>query len=156
MSYYDPYKILQVSYSADLNTIREAFKKQALVHHPDRGGNPAYFDMCKKAYNDIYRYKQEQQQQLHRESRNITKLKQERSASYAPNLNKGQQKELQRNFNQIFQNVRVETANDIGYGHLMEQSSKSREDNPTLESSKRFKKNQIVLYEEPQPLPTLS
>lgn len=156
MNNYDPYKILQVSYTADLNTIREAFKTQALIHHPDRGGNPYYFDMCKRAYNDIYKYKQEQARQLQKESRNITQLKSERTSSYGPSLNKQQQKSLERNFNQIFNNVKVETANDIGYGHLMEKSSQSRDDNPTLPESKKFKKNQIVLYEEPEPLPSIA
>ena len=153
---YDPYKILHVSYTSDLNTIREAFKRQAMLHHPDRGGNPYLFDMCKKAYNDIYMFKQQQAKHLQKESRNITQLKSERSASYGPSLNKHQQKSLERNFNQIFNNVRVETANDVGYGHMMDQSTGTREDNPQLQSAKRFNNKQLVVYEEPEPLPSLS
>jgi curved DNA-binding protein CbpA len=153
---YDPYKILQVSYTADLNTIRDAFKKQALLHHPDRGGNPYHFDLCRKAYADIYSYKMQQQKQLQKESRNLTQMKMQRTSNYGTQLNRTQQKQLQRNFNQIFQNVRVDTPNDVGYGDMMETSSKSRDDNPTLNPSKRFKKNQLVLYEEPEPLSTLN
>lgn len=153
---YDPFQILQVSYTADLDTIREAFKSQALIHHPDRGGNPYHFDLCKRAYNDIYKYKKEQMRQLHMENRNISHLQQERSSSFGPSLNKVQQKQLQRNFNQIFQNIRVETPNDIGYGDMMERSTKSREDNPKLSAAKKFKQNQVVVFEEPQPLPTIN
>ena len=158
MSYYDPYKVLQVSYTADLSTIRDAFKRMALLHHPDRGGNHAYFDLCKRAYTDIYNYKTQQQAQLQRENMNYTQYKQQRASNnnFVPQLDKNQQKHLQRNFNQVFQNVRVETANDIGYGDMMEKSSQNRDDNPTLDESKRFKKNQLILYEEPEPLPTIT
>ena len=153
---YDPFKVLHVSYTADLSQVREAFKQQALIHHPDRGGNPHHFDMCKKAYHDIYTYKQQQNRQLQKENRNIQSLKQERVSSYGPSLNKGQQKQLERNFNRIFQNVRVETANDVGYGDFMEKSTKNRQDNPKLQQGKQFKNNQLVVYEEPEPLPSLN
>ena len=152
---YDPFKILNVSYTADLNTVREAFKVQALKFHPDRGGSPYYFDLCKKAYNDIYKYKKQQERQLRKEQRNISKLQQERSGRIGPELNRSQQKQLQRNFNQIFQNVRVENANDVGYGDVMEKSSKIRDDKPKLRNGKRFNKNQLVVYEEPKALPTI-
>ena len=154
---YDPYKILQVNYTADLDTIRQAFRKQALIHHPDRGGNPFHFDLCKRAYNDIYKYKTLQQQQLNKESRTINNLKTERNKQkLAPQLNASQQKSIHRNFNKIFQNIKVETVNDIGYGHLMEKSSKARDDNPTLTSAQKFKKQQLVIYQEPEALSTLT
>lgn len=157
MSYYDPYKVLEVSYSADLETIRQAFRHQALTHHPDRGGNPHRFDLCKRAYNDIYKFKQQQQQQLHQESRTLNNMQQSRSnQKLAPTLNSSQQKSIQRNFNKIFNNIRIETSNDIGYGHLMEKTSANRDDNPTLQNNKKFKDQQLVIYEEPQPLSTLS
>lgn len=152
---YDPFQILQVNYTADLETIRNAFKNKALLHHPDRGGNPYQFDLCKRAYSDIYKYKKEQERQLHKEKRNITQLQQERTNQNLI-LNKTQQKQLERNFHQIFQNVKTESVNDIGYGHLMEKSTQSRDDNPTLSQEKRFEKRQLVIYEEPLPLTSLN
>lgn len=151
---YNPFQILQVSPTDNLNTIREAFKQQALMHHPDRGGNPFMFDLCKRAYNDIYKYKTQQQKQLRKEKRTISSLEAERVSSYGPTLDKGQQKHLERNFNKIFKNVRVETPHDIGYGDMMDRSSKAREDNPKLSRANKFKQNQLIVYEEPQALPT--
>lgn len=156
MNNYDPYKILQVNYTDDLVTIRDAFKKQALIHHPDRGGNQDIFDLCTRSYRDIYKFKISQQKQLSKENRTINQLKQSRTSSYSDViLDKTQQKDLERNFNRIFENVRVETTNDIGYGHIMADSSTSRDDNPNLSEKDRFSKRQLVVYEEPQPMSTL-
>ena len=151
---YNPFEILQVNPRSTLDTIRQAFKTQAMIHHPDRGGNPFMFDLCKRAYNDIYKYKMQQKKQLQKESRTISSVQKERVSSYGKALNRTQQKQLERNFNQIFQNVRVETPNDIGYADYMDKSSKSREDNPKLSNGKVFKKDQLVVYEEPKALPT--
>ncbi len=51
----DPYEILEVDYDASLTTIREAFKKLVLKHHPDRGGNPQHFHIIKGAYSYIFK-----------------------------------------------------------------------------------------------------
>jgi hypothetical protein len=34
------YKLLGVSKDADENAIKKAFRKLAMVHHPDKGGDP--------------------------------------------------------------------------------------------------------------------
>lgn len=158
MNYYDPYKVLQVQYTDNLNTIREAFKQMALLHHPDRGGNPHMFDMCKTAYTDIYKFKIQQEKQLNQENRSLQSIKQSRQSNPLDDikLNKQEQKMLEKNFNRVFEKVRIETPNDIGYGHVMTQSSKTREDKPTLSPSQQFNKRQLVVYEEPQPLVTLT
>jgi len=158
MNNYDPYKILHVNYTDDLTIIRNAFKKQALIHHPDRGGNKHIFDLCTRAYRDIYKFKQHKQKQLSKENRSIGEMKQARSESYSNvNLDKRQQKDLERNFNRIFDNVRVETPNDIGYGHTMAESKGlSRSENPELDGKEgSYASRQLVVFEEPQPLSTL-
>ena len=157
MNNYDPYKILQVNYTDDLKTIRDAFKKQALIHHPDRRGNKDTFDLCTRAYRDIYKFKQHQQKQLSKETRSLGEMQKSRGEKYSnTTLDKGQQKDLERNFNRIFDNVRVERPNDIGYGHIMADSKGlSRTDNPELKQKDRFSKRQLVVFEEPQPLSTL-
>lgn len=49
----DPYKILQLNRDADLQQIKEAYRKIALIHHPDKGGDPEKFKILKLAFKMI-------------------------------------------------------------------------------------------------------
>lgn len=44
------YDVLGVSKSADTNEIKKAFKKAAMTHHPDKGGDPEKFKEIQKAH----------------------------------------------------------------------------------------------------------
>lgn len=44
------YDILGVSKDADTNEIKKAFKKAAMTHHPDKGGDPEKFKEIQKAH----------------------------------------------------------------------------------------------------------
>jgi len=47
----DYYKILGVSRNASKDEIKRAFRKLAMEHHPDRGGNPEKFKEISEAYS---------------------------------------------------------------------------------------------------------
>ena len=47
------YDILGVPYGASKKQIREAFRKLALKHHTDRGGDPEQFKKIKQAFEDL-------------------------------------------------------------------------------------------------------
>lgn len=47
---HDFYKILGVPRRADTDTIKQAYRKQAMKHHPDKGGDGAYFATVNEAY----------------------------------------------------------------------------------------------------------
>lgn len=49
----DYYSTLGVDPSADQETIKRAYKKLAMKHHPDRGGNTDKFQEIQKAYNTL-------------------------------------------------------------------------------------------------------
>lgn len=49
----DYYKDLGVSKTASQDEIKRAFKKQAMKHHPDRGGNPEAFKKVSEAYETL-------------------------------------------------------------------------------------------------------
>lgn len=49
----DYYQILGVSRRADGNTIKRAYRKQAHLHHPDKGGDKAVFLRIKEAYETL-------------------------------------------------------------------------------------------------------
>ena len=44
------YDVLGVSKGADTNEIKKAFKKAAMIHHPDKGGDPEKFKEIQKAH----------------------------------------------------------------------------------------------------------
>jgi curved DNA-binding protein CbpA len=161
MSYINPYKVLGVSPSSTLDEIRNAFKQLVLIYHPDRGGNKSDFDLIKQSYNAIYKL-----------------YKKNKSYQERANMNKGQfmnkyndvdnvlskQKNIFDNgkintkiFNRMFDEYKVETPSQKGYGDYMVKSSKSREDIDILKKQKlQKKKREVVRYKEPQPVSTLS
>ena len=49
----DYYSILGVPKNADESTIRKAYKKQSMQHHPDRGGNEEKFKEVNEAYQTL-------------------------------------------------------------------------------------------------------
>jgi DnaJ-class molecular chaperone len=49
----DPYKILNISHHATLEDVKSAYKKKALLTHPDRGGNSEEFNKINTAYETI-------------------------------------------------------------------------------------------------------
>ena len=46
----DYYKILEVNKQSSLQEIKKSYKKLAVKHHPDKGGNPEYFKNISEAY----------------------------------------------------------------------------------------------------------
>ena len=53
MSSINPYQILGISSQSSISEIKEAYKKLALIHHPDKGGNPDNFKLLKKCYKYV-------------------------------------------------------------------------------------------------------
>ena len=59
----DPYSVLGVSKTASEDEIKQAYRKLAKQHHPDRGGDENKFKAINEAYDYIKNPPQEQQQQ---------------------------------------------------------------------------------------------
>ena len=47
----NPYEVLGLDKNASLNDIKTSYKKQALKHHPDRGGDQEIFKELSEAYS---------------------------------------------------------------------------------------------------------
>lgn len=45
------YKILEVTPSATSAEIKQAYRRKSMEHHPDRGGDPQYFNKIKQAFD---------------------------------------------------------------------------------------------------------
>jgi hypothetical protein len=50
-----PHTLLGVKPGASLEELKAAFRRQALAHHPDHGGDPAVFIALKRAYDSLVR-----------------------------------------------------------------------------------------------------
>lgn len=57
----DHYTTLGVSRDADQNTIKQAYRKLAAKHHPDRGGDTASFQKIQEAYETLSNSEKKQQ-----------------------------------------------------------------------------------------------
>lgn len=57
----DPWETLGVSRDADENTIKKAYKKLAMKHHPDKGGDQEQFKKIQTAYDRIIKGEPEQE-----------------------------------------------------------------------------------------------
>lgn len=59
----DPWETLGVSRDADENTIKKAYRKLAMKHHPDKGGDPEQFKKIQSAYDKIVKGDEQEDQQ---------------------------------------------------------------------------------------------
>lgn len=155
----DPYKVLQVSYDADLKTIRESFKQLVLKNHPDRGGNPAIFNIIKNAYSYLYKYKMQQAEQLKKEQRTFNKYTQQRNFQTETLDREFQKLKIDpkdktldpKKFNKLFDMHKIEDADDRGYEYTREQRREEAEELLKKYSKNKAQKMEIEVYEEPEP-----
>lgn len=59
----DPYEILGVPKFSDEDVVKKAYKKLAMKHHPDKGGDPEQFKKIQTAYDKIIKGDQQQDEQ---------------------------------------------------------------------------------------------
>ena len=50
---YDPYEVLGIGYRTSIEDVKKAFRKTALLAHPDRGGTKELFEIVSKAFKDV-------------------------------------------------------------------------------------------------------
>lgn len=149
----DPYKFMKLEYDCTISDLRKRFRKLALKYHPDKLGSNKMFDLLKKSYQEIFLQLQEEIE-LEKKTKSCVKPK-----KYKPlNLNKNSKKNIldpkkfdNKKFNRIFNKVRIEDVDDMGYQDYMEKSKNSREDIFDLSKKKikKFKENKLVIYEDP-------
>ena len=58
------YNTLNIPVNSELSEAKKAYKKLALKHHPDRGGDPKKFQEIATAYEEIEKYKSRPRQNM--------------------------------------------------------------------------------------------
>lgn len=163
---FDPYKILNIQRNANIDTIKQAYKKLALITHPDKGGNSDLFSLVTKAYMtlvDEYKKRAEERQfnELKSDFKNYTE---NTPKTTNPHFSKDFNLNM---FNKIYSENVLYDPNQEGYGDIMMKRSKQRVDidiprifgdrfnknvfNRTFENIKsKIQSTEIVKYSEPE------
>lgn len=137
----EAYKILNLSFDASPEETREAFKRMALIHHPDRGGDPQIFHMVKEAYKEIiYRLTQAERQCFNTMKQAYNDYQEEEQVIRIDpnNFNREQ-------FNRVFEEHRIVRDSDKGYGDWDEDKE---------EPHARDFNSRVTIYEEPEQILT--
>ena len=168
----DPYEVLEVSKTFTWDELKEAYKHTALLTHPDKvGGNKIVFNFvteCFKILAEEYKARNANKtfMELKQQVKNYYSKDNEDDIIPAPitgdNFNE--------KFNKTFDMCKLEDEeNDFGYGNIMNESSKIREDfsQENLFEKKKFDNNsfnkiftkhtppppkELIKYKEPEPM----
>jgi curved DNA-binding protein CbpA len=169
----NPYKVLGVNKKFTLDELRTNFKKIALIHHPDKGGDPEVFKLISLCYKKLF-----QEYKLRETEKQFSELKfssknyiEEQSNNNYKNTELKQDysnnNEFQKNFNETFDKFKVSTVYDQGYGDRMNPHNDVREEINIKNNigkynnerfNNKFNKQQIntdkniIKYETPEPL----
>jgi len=167
----DPYQVLEIRKNFTWEELKDAYKYTALLTHPDKqGGNEIVFNFVTKCFKKLaYEFNLKQQ------DKTFIELKKQAEEYYSKiNENNIKSPHIDENFhdkfNRTFNMCKMDNEEiDFGYGEIMEQSSKVREDfkqnnlfdNKKFDNSnfnKIFDKhtekplNEIIKYKEPEPM----
>jgi hypothetical protein len=163
-----PYKILGLPENTQFAMVRHVFKKKILQHHPDKGGDAAYYNILQDAYKFILRKEKLKNQYRDRIEKEVVQQE------YVPNLENQvgvenihvDQKSFDPNkFNKIFDQYKLKDPNmEKGYSendftpddltNLDFQGRKVGPDefNRRFTMAKQKQAKDMVVYKEPEPL----
>lgn len=168
----DPYEVLNVSKKFTWNELKDSYRKLAINTHPDKeGGNAELFDIITKCFTKLAQeYKNRQNDKQHDELKRESNSFYDRFDNEKQTENKNNSKDINTElFNKNFEKCKLyDEETEFGYGSLMQESSKIRDDiniEKIIEKGKMnnenfnqiFNKNvpiskQVVRYKEPEPL----
>jgi len=180
MSQVDPYQVLNVPRNFEWDQLKGAYRHAASLVHPDKGGNRHLFNVVTECFRFLANeYKARDADKPHfmlkQQSQDYVKT-QTTVNSGSTFIHKDQDRKINPSvmdgmalgrFNKIFEENRLEDEETShGYGDMMVQSSKSRDDISVPKIMKKFDQGkfnkvfdkivpvskEITVYQEPQPL----
>ena len=134
----NPYKILGITKKYDEKILKKAYLKKAMTTHPDRGGSPLEFQQVSIAYTLLLKKLNDQNNNhQHNDLRNNSKnYMSDQVSNNEKNINMTEKFDINL-FNKVYEENKIDTAYDRGYGEWMESSS----NNKMLEQPKMFNKS---------------
>ena len=159
---YNPYDILGIHDKSNPNEIKQAYRKLASKHHPDKGGNPELFDLINKAFQTVLRRAESikpkekiEHNDLKKGSESFFKKKTNVDIKKSFNIDK---------FNTVYEENKMKNPYEKGYSDWKEDivnenvnisnNINSGNFNSAFEESRKMNNynKQIQTYEEPQAL----
>ena len=165
----DPYRLLQLNKNYTLQQLKDAYRKLALITHPDRpGGSNQKFQIATKAYMTLLEELKKQETNkshtdLRNESKNYFSNQQNQPRQ---NIKLDKDKFDIRMFNKIYDENKLYSTEDDGYEDWMKQTKYDSDDikknqvfsdkfnlnvfNSVFDKNIQNDKREIVEYKEPQ------
>ncbi len=176
MSNINPYEILGVTKNFTLDELKDKYKRVAKKVHPDRGGSQQLFNLVTLAYKKLV-----EEYKLKKINKQFNELKTDFS-NYSDTQNNTQKRnpefskpQYQSNdfrevFNRTYDNHKIHSAYDNGYGNFMIESDGRREDIDIAKKVNNMKQfnsafeaeplnnynRRMIVYKEPEALPSSS
>ena len=169
----DAYKVLEIPKTATLNQARKAFKTKAKIYHPDKfNGNDTQFKIIVKAFTKLveeFKRKEADKQFNVLKDESRRELEKQKNNSKKNRINMDGRNFNQKLFNKVFDDNRMYSPNDEGYGKWSSENEFTTDkieknhinNNFTLNSfndnfqsykRKNQKKNEIIKYKQPEAL----
>lgn len=176
----NPYKTLGIAKDFTMQELKEAYKKMALQVHPDKGGTEYLFKLVTLCYRTLSKdYKKRHSEKEYNELKKDFIKNQSESQSHSQshtnkkniNINIDPSKGFNiTNFNTIFDDNRIKTITDNGYGNFLKDGKDIEQKNifenrsfSTDKFNRQFEKHtsrnkevnkSIIKYKEPEALQT--
>lgn len=167
----DAYKVLELPKTATLNQARQAFKRKARIYHPDKfNGNDTQFKKIVKAFTKLveeFKKKEADKQFNVLKDESRRDLENQRNNAKKNRINMDGRNFNQKLFNKVFDDNRMYTPNDEGYGKWATENEfetdkiEKTNSNFTLNSfndnfqnykQKKQNKQQIIKFQQPEAL----
>ena len=181
----DPYEIFGLSKNFEWDELKDSYRRIAKLVHPDKGGSEEIFNKLTECFKKLaHEYKLRQSDRQHHELKKEAQEYYSRDKERSPEeiaaiAKKFTSKErgsdglsFGERFNKAFEENRLDDEDtNKGYGHMMAESSKNREDlsvptyikpgkkfnadtfNKTFETISLPASTEVVKYREPEALP---
>ncbi len=166
----NPYKLLELPQNYTMDQLKNAYRKKALIAHPDKGGNAKLFDEVTKAYFSLLeKLKQKEDDKQYSDLKNGSRdYIEKQSQDNKQNVNLKKDSFNLTMFNKIFEENKISDPTDHGYEEWLKSDSNVKEPpkvfstkfnidtfNSTFEDWKEQDENlgrEIVLSDGPQAL----
>jgi hypothetical protein len=125
----NPYKLLELPQNYTLDQLKLAYRKKAMITHPDKGGNPKLFDETTKAYFSLLeKLKNKEDNKQYLDLKNNSKdYIEKQSGENKQNVNFKKESFNLNSFNKIFEENRINDPTDNGYDEWLKSDSDVKE-----------------------------